>query len=331
MIGGTVAPSAGASCGSDERFVASDAGKDGPARDVGSDALAESGIVRDQSCGRSVAMSCGQAAESCCTSLVVPGGEFEFAVSSDGFGIAGYPASVSTFSLEKYEITVERFRSFVEHFDDWRPMFGDGAHPRVAGSGWQGTWPLAATATELRRDLGMCTGTWTEAPGANEVKPISCVTWFEVFAFCAWDGGRMPTMVERVFAGSAGPEYRQYPWGASAVDAGVEDGRAVFSPEAGVQRAAPENVGTVADGAGKWGHLDLAGNVDEWILDRYPPTPFPNAGQGGCRDCALIGSGDDRMQAGGSFDSPELFLNTRFVRRGPPGTRSPRVGGRCVK
>lgn len=45
-------------------------------------------------------------------------------------------------------------------------------------------------------------------------------------------------MVERIYAGSAGAEYRRYPWLAGNVeDAGIEDGRAVYSPEGGVVKA----------------------------------------------------------------------------------------------
>jgi formylglycine-generating enzyme required for sulfatase activity len=37
---------------------------------------------------------------------------------------------------------------------------------------------------------------WTDAPGANENKPMSCVTWYEAMAFCIWDGGYLPTVNE---------------------------------------------------------------------------------------------------------------------------------------
>jgi formylglycine-generating enzyme len=53
--------------------------------------------------------------ESCCTSLEVVGGTFYRIYSNDGSGPQGEadPASVSTFLLDKYLVTVGRFRQFV--------------------------------------------------------------------------------------------------------------------------------------------------------------------------------------------------------------------------
>src|SRR5580700_4095697 len=57
--------------------------------------------------------SCG-AGESCCTSLNVVGGTFLRSYDGATFTDASHPATVSTFRLDKYEVTVGRFRRFVE-------------------------------------------------------------------------------------------------------------------------------------------------------------------------------------------------------------------------
>jgi len=36
----------------------------------------------------------------------------------------------------------------------------------------------------------------TDAAGANEDKAALLCHWYEAFAFCAWDGGRLPTETE---------------------------------------------------------------------------------------------------------------------------------------
>ena len=48
---------------------------------------------------------------------------------------------------------------------------------------------------------------------ALDRKPINCIPWHLLFAFCAWDGSRLPTDAEFQFAGAGGNEQRQFPWG----------------------------------------------------------------------------------------------------------------------
>lgn len=52
-------------------------------------------------------------------------------------------------------------------------------------------------------------------------KALQCVTWYMVAAFCAWDGGRMPTLDEINFAFDGGqPAQHTYPWGNTPEPAG---------------------------------------------------------------------------------------------------------------
>ncbi len=69
-----------------------------------------------------------------------------------GYTSQAYPATVSDFRLDKYEITVGRFRKFVAAWDGgWRPAQGDGKHTHLNGG--QGLLD-SSTGTHVRAGLG---------------------------------------------------------------------------------------------------------------------------------------------------------------------------------
>jgi len=65
--------------------------------------------------GGSGMTNCGACQESCCTSREVEGGTYYRTYTNSGGGPTGEanPATVSSFRLDKYEVTVGRFRQFV--------------------------------------------------------------------------------------------------------------------------------------------------------------------------------------------------------------------------
>jgi hypothetical protein len=114
---------------------------------------------------------------------------------------ANISVSLSPFLMDKFEVTVGRFRNFSNAYNDWReagnPASGAGAHPETEGSGWNRdpAWEsdLAGGAAVLKLNLACNANqqTWTDEPGNNELRPINCVSWYEAFAFCIWDEGRL--------------------------------------------------------------------------------------------------------------------------------------------
>src|SRR6266478_5238488 len=91
--------------------------------------------------------TCGpNATSSCCTSVLVSGGTFfrTYDVGTDGmFTDMTHPATISTFRLDVYEVTVGRFRQFVAAGKGTQldpPAPGAGAHTQIPGSGWDASF-----------------------------------------------------------------------------------------------------------------------------------------------------------------------------------------------
>jgi formylglycine-generating enzyme required for sulfatase activity len=235
-------------------------------------------------------------------------------------------ATVSAYRLDNFEITVGRLRAFVQAFDgklrDNAPRVGAGAHPRVAKSGWRKSFDarLPGSMTEVNSRLTTAcsraggttaygTSTWTEAPGANEDKPVTCIDWYTAFAFCAWDGGRLPTDAEWSKAALGGDEQRRYPWGnddpfyethkdvlVSWLPDRTENDVLKYT-EGGPYRGAtdgPLHIASVGKHTerGRYGHADLGGNVLEWVLDN---AHFIS---GTCTDCADVEWPDPPQEPG---------------------------------
>jgi len=290
--------------------------------------------------------TCGSATDSCCTSMEVTGGSFF--LSYDGISTNGasksFSATVSDVSLDRYEVTVARFRAFVAAaVEGWHPAAGSGKHTELTQGGlnqgqepgWDAAWnsELTSSAPDWTTNLSCdpTYATWSSAPGDNDDHPINCADWYEAYAFCIWDGGFLPSEAEWNYAAAAGEEQRLYPWSLPYPPGSETLGcpQATYAtnwPSGACNAVGTSRVGSESPlGDGKWGHSDLAGNVFEWALDWYATYPST------CNDCANLTPAQYRVIRGGSFDgAPACLLNSLRETSTPDG-RSSGIGFRCAR
>jgi sulfatase modifying factor 1 len=329
----------GSACSSNAAYCAAGACSAPPSCQAGGDGLT----------------NCGTSSESCCTSLEVPGGTFDRTYTNTGSGPTGEadPATVSGYRLDKYDVTVGRFRQFVTAWNGgsgWTPPAGSGKHAHLNGgqglanSGSAGTsepgWlvtdngNIAPTASNLSDAVcdpssAHAYATWTATVGGDEKLPINCVNWFEAYAFCIWDGGFLPSKAEWEYAAAGGNQQRQYPWGSTAP--GTANQYAIYGCNypsgsgtcTGVASIAP--VGTATLGAGLWGQLDLGGNVWQWNLDWDATYVDP------CTDCADLTAASYREVQGGIFSGTTDGLMPQNRYDGVPANRLNNIGFRCAR
>jgi formylglycine-generating enzyme required for sulfatase activity len=256
-------------------------------------------------------------------------------------------ASVSGFRLDKYLVTVGRFRKFVSAWNGgtgWLPAPESGKHTYLNGGaglvnvgssgGSEPGWVMSDDSDIAPTDTNLACNanyvTWTPSAGNNEILPINCVNWWEAYAFCIWDGGFLPSEAEWEYAAAGGSDQLEYPWGTAAP--GASNDYAIYGcnyppmDSGSTCNVAP--VGTATQGGGRWGQLDLSGDVWEWNLDSYATYANP------CMDCANLtpGAAQARVLRGGVFfnagTSDLLPPNRNYD---PPTSRNVYFGFRCAR
>ena len=230
----------------------------------------------------------------------VPGGTFRMGTSAAsipalkaryGVGFRGvfedevpdHAVTIGAFRLDRVEVTNERFERFVRARPEWsRARMPASLHNGHYLEHWTGDAPPAVAAAH----------------------PVVFVTWHAAQAFCAWEGGRLPTEAEWEFAARAGRD-AEFPWG----DEPPTPERTNFRASG---LAATRPVGSYP--ANPLGLQHMAGNVWEFVADEWrayspdaqvsplagtvPPDPREVQGR--------------RVVRGGSFDASPVNLRTRW-------------------
>jgi formylglycine-generating enzyme required for sulfatase activity len=175
------------------------------------------------------------------------------------------PVYLDAFELDREEVTNAEYSAFV--------ATGEVAAPPADCGGTQ-TYSIGADML-IPHTSGWDSG----APPADRLDhPVLCVSRVEARAYCAWVGGRLPTLAE-LFKVSRGPwpDLRRYPWGDAPPDDRVDwvsvrpegwpDEWAAIAREWETDRAMTSVVRSAERGRGYYGTLGLSGNVSEIVSD----------------------------------------------------------------
>ncbi|MFC1888585.1 SUMF1/EgtB/PvdO family nonheme iron enzyme [Thermodesulfobacteriota bacterium] len=189
----------------------------------------------------------------------IPAGEFIMG-SDPGEGHADeepeHVVTLSAYDIDVYEVTNAEFAEFLN-------AYGSNNSP-------EGLEML--DADDMDRHIFFDVDSWVAEAGYED-HPVIEVTWYGANTFCEYFGKRLPTEAEWEKAARGGCEVggdpgdcedpddeRTYPWGE-----GIDCGRANYS--GCVEDTMP--VGSYPDGVSPYGVHDMAGNVWEWVADKY--------------------------------------------------------------
>jgi serine/threonine-protein kinase len=171
----------------------------------------------------------------------IPGGTFQ--MGRIGATVAELPVhavTVQSFAIDKTEVTNAEYSQFVSETQHTPP------------SNWVSSKPI---------------------PG-DESLPATFVSYSDATAFAEWRSKRddlkyrLPTEEEWEYAARGGDQDNIYPWGNTWVD-----GYAV-TKSTGAQK--PKPVASSPNDKGRWGVMDMMGNVYEWTSTKatyYPGSP----------------------------------------------------------
>lgn len=223
----------------------------------------------------------------------IPGGTFMMG-SEDGYGDVRpiHAVTIKPFEMSKSVVTVEQYRECVLGGRCTEPSTGEGC-----------SW-------NTRRPR----------------HPVTCVTWDQAAQYAAVMGARLPSESEWEYAARSAGKPQKYPWGdkePTCERAVMDDGRGH-----GCGAGWPSPVCSKPAGRTAQGLCDMAGNVWQWVQDKYWVS-YENAPTDGG---AFEGKDLSRVMRGGSFRVKDsAHLRAYYRTRAAPASRAGNLGFRIAR
>ncbi len=228
--------------------------------------------------------------------------------------------TVSSFSLDKYELTMAEYMVEMSLYYGWDPQvwsWGFGGDIPVYNVSWFDAVEYC-NRRSIREELAPCYSystfgtnpdTWPSDWKADHNNHIN--------VSCAWaaTGYRLPTEMEWMFAARGGNQTHDYLYSGSNT---LDDVAWYISNGGAIMQAVGGKL------PNELGLYDMSGNVSEWVWDIY--AAYPRVAQtnplGGI-------SGYDRLSRGGSTDPSHCEVSHRHLRN--PGNKGVGLGFRVCR
>lgn len=218
-----------------------------------------------------------------------------------------HKVSVATFYIDKYEVSNEDFKKFLDSNPEWQKNnIPDSLH----NGNYLDHWKI------------------NNYPKGEDKYPIFNISWYAATAYCQWQNKRLPTEAEWEYVASNRGKHKNYPWGDAIPDSTKANYNNEFGKAIEIGRYPPNELGV----------YDLAGNVweytiDEWSSDYYESSPVDNPVNGPKQfnESDLRKIKTRRVIRGGSWGGADINLRVSFRDSHPAKGSGNHVGCRCVK
>ena len=198
--------------------------------------------------------------------ITIPGGKFTMGTDSGEKGFEDakpiHEVAIKTFDMSKTAVTVEQYAECVIKGGCIEPATGDYCNWGVTG---------------------------------RQLHPVNCVDWDQASKYAKFKGGRLPSESEFEYAAMSGGKNQKYPWGndePTCDKAVMYDNGGYGCGKDSTMPVCSKTAGNTAQGL-----CDMAGNVWQWVQDKYQDS-YKGAPTDGS---AFEATGSDRVVRGGSF------------------------------